>query len=295
MGLNIESQTPAGMAVQAGMGIVTDVIGQEIQKRRNDRAFRQQKELMEIQQQNQMKLNQQGKDLAYQQWKDTNYNAQRRELEKAGLNAGLLYGMSGGGGTTANAGSGGSAASGQAPAQPPMDINAINNMATLAQIELTKALTKKADAEAEKTAGADTDNVKANTALTNMNEANAKISNEIQTRSIDNVLDTIKANRDKAVAESSTASTEANVNATTQNEQIEKIKNEAIQSAIEIGIKKMNIKLTEEQIINMREQVKIGKYNAEKVTTDQVAGKQLNTLIEKIYNLFGVKNEQISK
>lgn len=35
-----------------------------------------------------------------QMWKDTNYSAQMAELEKAGLNPGLLYGMGGGGGTT---------------------------------------------------------------------------------------------------------------------------------------------------------------------------------------------------
>ena len=37
-------------------------------------------------------------------WKDTNYSAQMEELKKAGLNPGLLYGMSGGGATTIGTG-----------------------------------------------------------------------------------------------------------------------------------------------------------------------------------------------
>ena len=39
-------------------------------------------------------------------WDTTNYEAQKEHLKKAGLNPGLLYGMSGGGGVTTGSGSG---------------------------------------------------------------------------------------------------------------------------------------------------------------------------------------------
>ena len=93
----------AGAGVGTGLGLITGAINQNQTKKAQERQFRMQKE-----------LNIQAKDLALQQWKDTNYNAQRKELEKAGLNVGLMYGGSGGGGVTASTGSGGSAPS-QAP------------------------------------------------------------------------------------------------------------------------------------------------------------------------------------
>lgn len=55
-------------------------------------------------------------DAAYDLWQRTNYGAQMKELSKAGLNPGLLYGMGGGGGGTTGGGggmpSGGQAAQG---------------------------------------------------------------------------------------------------------------------------------------------------------------------------------------
>lgn len=279
--LAIEGVKAGAQILNTGLGMITD-------RQNNIRQFNQGKEMMGLQQANQMQLNQQAKDLSLQQWKDTNYSAQKAEMEKAGLNVGMMYGMSGGGGTTAQTGSGGSASMAQAPQAPKMDINILGQMA---QLELMKAQTKKTEAEATQISGVGTDKTIADTALTNMNAENAKIQNEINSKSLENVLDTIKANRDKAVADSTTANTTANVSATTQNEQIERIKNESIISAIKIGAEKQGIKLSEAQVQNMIEQVKIGKYNAEKVGTDAVLGKQLNSLIEKIYDYFGVKNE----
>ena len=46
------------------------------------------------------------RNLQMQTWKDTNYSAQRAEMEKAGLNPAMMYGLSGGGGTTTGNSSG---------------------------------------------------------------------------------------------------------------------------------------------------------------------------------------------
>lgn len=138
---------------KAGAQVASSVLGMIVDRQNNIRQFNQSKELMGMQQKNQMGLNQQGKDLALQQWKDTNYSAQKAEMEKAGLNVGMMYGMSGGGGTTAQTGSGGSAGMGQAPQAPKMDINVLSQMA---QLDLMKAQTKKTEAEASQISGAGT-------------------------------------------------------------------------------------------------------------------------------------------
>ena len=83
---------------------------------------RRQKELMDIQFGNQQQLNRQGHQLQMDMWNKTNYGAQIEHMKKAGLNPALMYGMSGGGGTTAGSQGGGSASSGSAVQMHPMDM-----------------------------------------------------------------------------------------------------------------------------------------------------------------------------
>lgn len=126
-----------GMIGSAAIGGATGLLGGIGQKRREQRAMDNQKELMGIQFRRQQELNQQGKDLALQQWKDTNYQAQMGEIRKAGLNPALLYGQGGAGGATAQSGSGGSAASGNAPAPQPVLLGMITEMMkTIADVAL---------------------------------------------------------------------------------------------------------------------------------------------------------------
>ncbi len=131
----------------AAAGAATGVIGMIGQKKRNRRAMDQQKELMGVQFENQQRLNEQGHKLQMETWKKTNYPAQMEMLREAGLNPALMYGNSGGGGTTTGSQGGGSAQGGQAPAQPPMDMQNI----------LMGAQAAKLMAETKKIEGADTD------------------------------------------------------------------------------------------------------------------------------------------
>lgn len=91
-------------------------------------------------------------------WKATNYSAQMEELKKAGLNPALLYGMSGGGGATTGS-SGGSVSGGGMPVSGGGQFAGmgIDMAKSQAELELIKAQTKKLEAEANKTAGVDTD------------------------------------------------------------------------------------------------------------------------------------------
>ena len=89
-------------------------------------------------------------------WKKTNYPAQMEMLKEAGLNPALLYGMSGGGGTTTGSQSGGSAASAKAPEQ--IDVSGMLSLSKLrAETKLLESQAKKAEAEATKTSGVDTE------------------------------------------------------------------------------------------------------------------------------------------
>jgi hypothetical protein len=156
-----------------------------------------------------------------------------------------------------------------------------------------EAQAKKTNVEADKLAGADTQNTQANTALTNMKLANEKVQNDIANKTLDEVIAGIKANADKAQSEAAIELVNKQVYQATEEDQKKQIRENAILTAIKVGAEKQGIILSKAQIQNMEEQIKIGKFNAEKITTDQVAGKQLNTLIETIYNKFGIDNRTI--
>lgn len=237
MGLGIETGGGAtagaaatagwGAAASEGAGLLGGIIGMIGQNRREKRAMRNQEKMMGIQMQNQMQLNQQGKDLALQQWKDTNYSAQRAEMEKAGLNPGLLYGMSGGGGATASAGSGGSAQGGNAPGpqQMPMDMAA---MMQLSMIGAQKALT---EAQTEKTK-AETANIGVGTTGKGLENVGKDIQNKYDQGTLETRIETAKTDYQTKVAEFTSANAQAKIDETTYKQKIQQIENETITSAL---------------------------------------------------------------
>jgi len=134
MGFDIATQTAGkalgpvgGAALNAGMGIVNNVgqliFGRALQKQQ----LKGQKEALANQNAAQ-----------YDMWLKTNYSAQKEQMEKAGLNPGLLYGMSGGGATTTG-GASAMPSSGQA--------HGIMDMQSIAQMRLLEAQAAKLEAE----------------------------------------------------------------------------------------------------------------------------------------------------
>lgn len=148
-------------AAGAAMGLILGGI--------NDRRqIRQQQKLQDMQIKGQQAMGAFNYAQQMQMWKDTNYWAQVKEMQRAGVNPALMYGMSGGGGTTTG-GAGGSVTGGTAPsgggemaAMMGMGIQGAMMRAQIANIE---ADTKKKEVDAAKTAGVDTENVKTDTAL----------------------------------------------------------------------------------------------------------------------------------
>lgn len=131
-----------GQAAGAVAGGIFGLIGQRARMRRQ---HQNQMALMNQQYQNQRQLNLQGHQLQLDMWNKTNYPAQMAMLKEAGLNPALLYGMSGGGGTTAGSQGGGSASGGQAGM---LDIgSALSASKLAAEIDLLKSQSDKTKAE----------------------------------------------------------------------------------------------------------------------------------------------------
>ena len=96
-----------------------------------------------------------------QMWEDTNFAAQVKQLEKAGLSVGLMYGKGGAGGTTTGAGATGVSA----PTAPTgMGMIGSSQLATqAANIELIQAQTENVKADTERKLGVDKNKVEAET------------------------------------------------------------------------------------------------------------------------------------
>lgn len=116
------SGTNWGGIATAGAGLAGGMLGMIGQGKRAKKAHNRNKELMGIQFADQQALNKQGQELQMKTWKDTGYGAQMQMMKDAGLNPGLMYGMSGGGGQTTGSQGGGSASGNSSHA--PMDIGA---------------------------------------------------------------------------------------------------------------------------------------------------------------------------
>lgn len=113
-------------------------------------------------------------------WNKTNYEAQIEHMKKAGLNPGLMYGMSGGGGTTT-----GNAGGGNFQSQAGQDVqrDQIGLMRASQQIQLglmeaqkenIEADTKLKGVTADKTSGVDTEKVEAEIGLVSAQTKNTE-------------------------------------------------------------------------------------------------------------------------
>ena len=144
-----------------GMGLI-GMIGGSIAA---NRQFRNEKELIGLQAKYNREQAKYTSDLQKEMWDYTNYENQLKHIERAGLSQGLIYGMSGGGGATAG--------SAQAAGVGNPGTSAVGMGLEAAQlfsnIRLTNAEASKAEAEAEKTSGVDTELTKAQTNLANFN------------------------------------------------------------------------------------------------------------------------------
>lgn len=122
--------------------------------------FEYQKQLMGLQAGYNRQQAQYSSELGKQMWDYTNYENQVQHLKNAGLNVGLMYGKSGGGGASAE---GAGAAQGVGLPQAPNPLMALQWKQMNAQTDLMKSESAKNYAEAAKAAGAEIPKIKAET------------------------------------------------------------------------------------------------------------------------------------
>ena len=145
-----------GLMEKAGATALETLGGMALGQFNDARQLRQQKKLSE---QQGLISNKYAMDL----WEKTNYSAQRKQLEKAGLNVGLMYKGAGEGGRTGAPVAGGNAPTGGGEVGMALQTG-IQKELLQAQKENIEADTKLKETEANKKGGADTENVQANTA-----------------------------------------------------------------------------------------------------------------------------------
>lgn len=265
-------------AANTGLGILTGAIENEmqfgLQKRLNAEQLKNSKNMMDFQQMKQMEM-----------WEKTGYGAQMEQMAKAGLNPGLMYGMSGGGAqTTGNISA--TAQGGQASRANIATMTGMGIQQQLAQAQI-KHLEAQADlttAQAEKTKGTDTaesqariealqqgvDNERQRFQLLKLEETLKQIENFEKQATQENRMEFIEYQTRQAMKHLEIVENEAFISNATINEKIAIIGQEALGAAIRNALTQAQIKLTAEQITQMKEHIKQG-WKGLSLQTDQQA------------------------
>lgn len=167
---------------QAASGLIGEGMGIAFQGIKNKQQLKQARRLQDLGLEAEATRLERNKKYALEMWEATGYGAQVDQMKRAGINPALLYGMSGGGGQTANIPS---AASGipatAATAQRSGGGEGMGLQAALiqAQIENIKADTRSKQVNADKTEGVDTDLGRTQIESLIQGITNAKTLNEI--------------------------------------------------------------------------------------------------------------------
>lgn len=262
------------------------------------------KEMAAINQQYALQAGKQSHLYNQEMWDYTNYENQVKHLEAAGLNPALLYGQGGGGGATAAGGAvgNGQGTAGQAPSggSPQAIKSQIIEGAGMgvqlglmeAQKEALKAKAAKDNADAEKTAGADTELTKS---LTELN----KIEMDVKNMSIEEIaakakywgdLSTESWQRARVLAK------EADFREATFEDSVKKVAYETQGSLIKNLETLSNIKLNDAKIQSLNENIAIAWYNAAtgRMNATTAADKVANDLMIGMKEL-DIKEQQLLK
>lgn len=306
----------ATAALGIGSGLVQDAENYLFQGKMNQQQEEMNRKMMDYQQKKQLEM-----------WKATSYGPQVEEMKKAGLNPALLYGMSGGGSQTTGA----AMPQGGAPrAQGNIGMGIQNAMAInaqQAQIELTKAQAEEAKANAANIRGdkgttgevqtanlwQELDNKRWQWEILKAQHAHQELDNWEQGQSSKDRLQTITAQRDQAQSAALAARADANVKLETIQAEIDRTNAEAVAATLEVYAKEAGIRLTEEQIKQVKAAVKQGwatlKEKSDETAIEafkasneanypgihEIPGRLINDAIEYIYQKMGVKRPNFNQ
>jgi hypothetical protein len=283
---NLFNQTIAGVAGNTANGIIGTAMGLLLEKHNDARQIAQQTKLNALQVGSQEQLTDYNTAKQLQMWHDTNAAAQVAEYNKAGLNPALMYGMGGGGGSTAQIAQG-SVSGADAPKggheiadEQAIGINRMQQTMQLqlleAQKENIQASTAQMQAQTTKTAGVDTDvataqvgkvtadtgNAIADTKLKDIETQIGQIDANYQGASLENRLDMIAQLARKLTGEASTALIQGNVDEATKTTKIKQIQAEFIGKLLQNGLtqqqtaeSKSRTAVNVQQINNMTQEI----------------------------------------
>ena len=262
VGQGITSGTTSLIA--QGMNNLFNLIGT---KRRQKDAIAFQREMMEKQHQYELEKmgiqadynKEQAKytsDLQKDMWDYTNYENQVKHLEEAGLNPGLLYGQSGGGGVSTGSAQAAGVSQGESAAVA-MGLQARSLMADIEKAEAEASLAK---AEAMKTAGIDTvksgSEIKVNESLEQLNKINSKLGalkGTLTMKDIDNAEQQFKILGEQLRI----LGTDADIKESTKEAAINKAFQEVINMGIQGALWDTQGKLNEQQIKESKKRMEV--------------------------------------
>ncbi|AXH76994.1 MAG: DNA pilot protein [Microviridae sp.] len=261
----------------AGSGIASTGMGLLLEGHNDARQIRQQQKLQDMQISGQKELTDYNMAKQLQMWKDTSYGAQKEQLEKAGLNPGLMYGMGGGGGQSTGQ-TGSNVSGGNAP-QGGREIAEMMGMGM--QMQLLKAQKENIEADT-KNKEADTANKPiqgANIGYQNalligqkeLQNLDLKVNEQTLWERINEIVSRSIEQQEKGI----TAGVERYINQETQFAEIEKIKSEALSAAVEKRLLDEKVELTKAQIKEIAESLKQG-WEGLRISNEQV---KLNRLL----------------
>lgn len=248
-----------GMAIGAGQAVVGQGLGMLFGKSQDKRQIKQQKKLNDLAIESNKEMLNYSQEKQLEMWKATNYKPTVEEMKAAGINPGLLYGMSGGGGATTGAGGMSVGAAGAADASSTQQANTASagmGMQMAAQTQLLQA--QKENIEA------DTANKKADTGSKQQDIIGKELANYVAGETQQEAVEKIIAEASKATDEAGQAGLktdhdmqtfEAKVKAT-QEEALRKIlENEGIktenrQKVAELAVKQFEAEMAKNGIAN---------------------------------------------
>lgn len=262
-----------GLIETAAGGALGLLLGEHNDARQID----QQKKLQALQIMGNKELTDYNYAKQYDLWLKTNYSAQRKQLEAAGLNPGLLYGMGGGGGSTTGSGGGGGVSGGNAPTGGGEAL-ALTSQAM--QLSLLKAQKDNIEADTKQKEAA-TINTGANTALTKINTDIAKIERDIKDQSSNEAAGIIRTAYEKSLEELQIARNNSKISDATYKQDIERVGAELAGVYLRNNQVKAQTNLTEEQskevIQSIQTQIKQLQQGDEHIKIQQVRNELIKT------------------
>lgn len=192
-------------------------------------------------------------NLQKQMWEYTNYGNQKKHMQEAGLNPALLYGMSGGGGTT----TGSAQAQGVSQGNSQAVAMGLQAASLASQIKLMNTEAKKNEAEAEETES----RIPVNQSIQELNNANAELAQQKNKLTEVQITQTNELIR-KTQEETRKLMADADVAQETKLSRIEQEAQEYYNMVWEAIEKQKNIELKDAQINKINEETQTIWYNA---------------------------------